>query len=74
MDEVSQFFSVEEKDDLLHNITTAVKDIAGKCRLILGSVNQLLTIFQGTQVFVTKDFAMKLLPKKLKETQKEWFG
>ena len=57
MDEVSQFFSVEEKDDLLHNITTAVKDIAGKCRLILGSVNQLLTIFQGH-----KSLLRKILP------------
>ena len=55
MDEVSQFFSVEEKDELLPDISTSVKDImARKCCLILRSVKQLLTIFQAHKSSLNK--------------------
>ena len=70
MNKVSQVFSVEEKGNLLHDISTEVKDImTWKCHLILRSSNQLSTIFQ-THKSVTQDFAIKFLLKVKKKLRK----
>ena len=70
MNKVSQVFSVEEKGNLLHDISTEVKDImTWKCHLILRSSNQLSTIFQ-THKSVTQDFAIKFLLKVKKNSER----
>lgn len=80
INEGSQFYSEEEKDDISHDVKTAFNFIRAWKSHILRSVNQdrarqdVLNKITDTEVFVTQDFAMKFIPRKFKETQKEWFA
>jgi hypothetical protein len=73
-------YSSEEIEDLTYDIGTSMESIcAWKCHL-LRAVHQekaredALAWLSDKRGFVTQDFAMKYLPRMVKETQQEWFG
>jgi len=72
--------SVEEKDELEYLASQAVKNIDSWKAHILRSINQdqarddVLDTIDDKSVLLVSDWAMKYIPKKYRESQRDWYG
>jgi len=74
------FYSPDEKEDKLHDLQVSFNSIYAWKRHLLRAVHQdsarqdVLDAHDSSKVFIKQDFAIKFLPRRFKETQREWFG
>ena len=74
------FYSNDEREDKLHDVQVSLELIHAWKHHLQRAVHQdrarqeALDEVDSTQVFITQDIAMKVLPRRFKETQIEWFG
>lgn len=80
LEKQSENLTDDMKEELMFRVRQAKKNIDAWKLHLLRYVNQdkarveILELLDETSVFLTQDWAMKLLPKKYRESQKDWFA